>query len=77
MTKARRDFRPGSSYASRALVFNNVISVINVLKNITLFVQDKMKLFDSIVLPILIYGNEIWGFCKSDDTEKVHIRFLK
>ena len=24
-----------------------------------------------------MYGSEIWGFYKSDDVEKVHIRFLK
>ena len=45
--------------------------------NNTLFVQDKIKLFDSIVLPILMYCSEIWGFYKSDDVEKVHIRLLK
>ena len=25
----------------------------------------------------LMYGSEIWGFHKSDDIEKVHMRFLK
>ena len=33
--------------------------------------------FDSIILPILMYGSEIWGFCRRDDIEKVHLRFLK
>lgn len=35
------------------------------------------KQFDSLVVPILMYGSEIWGFYKRDDIEKFHLRFLK
>ncbi|MEW8546880.1 MAG: reverse transcriptase family protein, partial [Candidatus Thiodiazotropha sp.] len=42
-----------------------------------LCIKDKLKLFDSLVQPILMYGSEIWGFHKADDIEKVHIKFLK
>ena len=24
-----------------------------------------------------MYGSEIWGFCRSDDIEKVNLKFLK
>ena len=58
--------------ASKALY-----SLSNVFNDNVLCVQDKLKLFDSLVLPILMYGSEIWGFYKSNDIEKVHIRFLK
>ena len=61
-----------SEQASKALY-----ALSNVFNNNVLLVQDKMKLFDSIVLPILMYGSEIWGFYKSNDIEKVHMRFLK
>ena len=44
-----------------------------------------MKLFDAYVVPILIYGSEIWGDMfnadimkwDSSDTEKVHLQFSK
>ena len=48
-------------------------------------IQAALKLFDSIVTPILLYGSEIWGtynylsFEKWDkyDIEKVHLNFCK
>ena len=61
-----------SEQASKALY-----ALSNILNDDVLLVQDKLKLFDSIILPILMYGSEIWGFCRSDDIEKVHLRFLK
>ena len=60
-----------SEQASKALY-----ALSNVFNNNVLLVQDK-NLFDSIALPILIYGSEIWGFYKSNDIEKAHMRFLK
>ena len=47
----------------------------NVFNDNILLVQDKLKLFDSAILPILMYGSEIWGFCRRDDIESVHFRF--
>ena len=35
------------------------------------------KLFDSIVLPILTYSCETWGFENCAEIEKVHLRFCK
>jgi len=40
---------------------------------ISLDISDKVRLFDSTVLPILCYGSEVWGF----DKERVHTKFLK
>lgn len=45
--------------------------------SVELEISDKIKLFDSMVLPILCYGSEIWGFHKSLDIERVHLKFLK
>ena len=42
-----------------------------------LCIEDKIKFFDSLVQPILIYGCEIWGFHKAGDIERVHVKFLK
>ena len=36
-----------------------------------------MKLFDTLVTPILLYGCEVTGFEKNDNIEKVHLQFLK
>jgi hypothetical protein len=30
-----------------------------------------------MILPILIYGSEIWGFTSYEQTEKVQIKFCK
>ena len=36
-----------------------------------------MKLFESIVVPILCYGCEVWEFNNVNDIEKIQIRFYK
>ena len=40
-------------------------------------VDIQFKLFDSLVLPILLYCCEIWGFEKLEDIEQVHLIFYK
>ena len=35
------------------------------------------KLFDTMVLPILLYGFEIWGYETLDIIENIHINFLR
>ena len=37
-------------------------------------VDIQLKLFDSLVLPILLYSCEVWGFAK---LEHVHLTFCK
>ena len=37
----------------------------------------QLKLFSSLVEPILNYGSEVWGLSKCDPIEKMHISFLK
>lgn len=61
-----------SEQASKALFALRKLFDSNVL-----CIKDKLKLFDSLVQPILMYGSEIWGFHKADDIEKVHVKFLK
>ena len=34
------------------------------------------KLFDTIVLPVLFYGAEVWGMVKSEEIEKVQFQFI-
>ena len=61
-----------SEQASRALY-----SLNGVFDSSHLCIQDKLKLFDALVSPIMNYGSEVWGFHNSQDIERVHLRFLK
>ena len=36
-----------------------------------------LDLFDKLVTPILCYCSEVWGFCKADKIERVHLQFCK
>ena len=37
----------------------------------------KINLFNILIVPILSYGCEVWGFCIADPIEKFHLSFLK
>ena len=37
----------------------------------------QLKIFDSLVTPILLYGCEVIGFGKNDNLEKIHLQFMK
>ncbi len=36
-----------------------------------------LDLFDKLVLPILNYGGEVWGFCQAQQIERIHLKFCK
>ena len=40
-------------------------------------VDISLQLFDKMVLPILLYGAELWGFEERETIEKVHLKFCK
>ena len=40
-------------------------------------IETKLQLFDSIVIPILLYGSEVWGFENLNNVEKIQIRFYE
>ena len=37
----------------------------------------QLKLFDSLVTPILLYSAEVWGFENKGNIEKMHLQFCK
>ena len=37
----------------------------------------KIDLFKSMITPILLYGSEVWGFCRADPIERFYLSFLK
>ena len=52
-------------------------SVYRKVRILCIPVDLRLKLFDSIVLPILTYSCEVWGFENCAEIEKVHLRFCK
>ena len=42
-----------------------------------LSVSCQLDLFDKIIIPMLTYGSEIWGYENIDILEKVHIKLCK
>ena len=51
--------------------------VIRKIRQFNLPVVCQLDLFDKMVLPVLLYGCEIWGFENLDIIERVHLKFLK
>jgi len=49
-----------------------LFSLNSVVDMISLDICDKVRLLDSMVLPILCYGSEVWGFHNAVDIERVH-----
>ena len=43
--------------------------------DLNVHVTEKVKLFDAMVLPILNYASEIWGFHTAPDVERIHLKF--
>ncbi len=46
-------------------------------KKLNLPVDLHLQLFNQLVLPILLYSSEIWGFQNLDHIERFHRKFLK
>ena len=46
-------------------------------KNDEITTKIQLDLFKSMVLPILMYGCEIWGFDRADPLERFYLAFLK
>ena len=47
------------------------------LRNLTIAIDLQLKLFDSLIAPILVYSCEIWGFENKQGVEKLHLQYLK
>ena len=43
----------------------------------TLTVSHRIDLFDKLILPILNYCSETWGFIQANAVERVHLQFCK
>ena len=58
--------------ASRAMY-----ALISKIRRHNLPIDIQLELFDSTVLPIMLYGCEIWGYSRSDILDTLYLKFLK
>lgn len=61
---------------------SQALKAVNILKHISykcrgLPPQTLLTLFDKMVLPVLLYGSEIWGYKSRIEIEKVQIKYCK
>ena len=54
-----------------------LFSLNSLFEKVHLDISEKLKLFDSMIMPILMYGAEAWGFHGAPDAERVYTKFLK
>ena len=45
-------------------------------KKLCLPIDIQLKLFDSLIEPILLYGSDVWGFEDNSNIERVHLFYL-
>lgn len=70
------NLEPGvKALSDQALKASN--QLLALFKRMSFDVKTKLKLFDSLVSPILLYAAEIWGIFGYDIIDKVHIKFCK
>ena len=71
----------GTMYSKKPQVIEQAIKAMYAIfrkaRGHSLPVDIQLKLFDCLVLPILLYYCEIWGFEKLEDIEQVHLTFCK
>lgn len=51
--------------------------VIRKIRQFNLPISCQFDLFDKVVLPVLIYGCEVWGYENLQVVERIHLKFLK
>ncbi|KAK6196333.1 hypothetical protein SNE40_001576 [Patella caerulea] len=52
-------------------------SLLRKCRNNNLSISCQIQLFDKCILPILMYGSEIWGYENVDNLEKIQLNFYK
>ena len=54
-----------------------LFGVFQRIRNLCIPIDLQLKIYDSLVLPILLYSSEIWGFENLKDIERAHLQFCK
>lgn len=55
----------------------SMFALLKTIRQLSLPIDLQLKLFDRVVVPVLIYGCEVWGYEGLDILEKLHLKFLK
>ena len=54
-----------------------MFSLLSKCRRLDLPVNIRRELFDSLVIPIMLYACEVWGAGKIESLERLHLKFLK
>ena len=54
-----------------------IFSLIKKARKEKLPLDIQFELFDRMVIPVILYGSEIWGYNKLDMLERLHLKFCK
>ena len=52
-------------------------NLLTLFDKINLDIKCKLSLFDSMIVPINLYGSEVWGIYNFKAVEKLHLRFCR
>ena len=70
------NLEPGiKALSDQALKATN--QLLALFKRMKFDVKTKLRLFDSLVSPIILYASEVWGIYGYDHIDKIHIKFCK
>ena len=70
------NLEPGiKALSGQALKATN--QLLALFKRMKFDVKTKLRLFDSLVSPIILYASEVWGIYGYDHIDKIHIKFCK
>jgi hypothetical protein len=47
------------------------------IRNLAIPIDLQLKLFDSLITPILVYSCEVWGFENKQGIEKMHLQYCE
>lgn len=51
--------------------------VIRKIRHFNLPFDCQLDLFEKVVMPVLLYGCEVWGYKNIEIIERIHLKFLK
>ena len=54
-----------------------MFALLKKIRNLHIPLDTSLALFDTLVVPILSYGSEVWAYENLDLVERVHLKFLK
>ena len=51
--------------------------LLRVFGRISCDVKTQLELFNSIVVPLILYGSDVWGIYNTHEVDKINLRFSK